>query len=253
MRIEMARVARLIIFPNAARSSFAREELGFAADRLYIVWNLPRLDELPMLPPKPEKPLVIYYHGSITPERLPETIVDAVKRLHGRARLVIAGYEAPGAPGYIARLLDLGRLADDTQLVRYAGQYDTRENLLREAACAHVGLALMPSVSTDINMRHMTGASNKAFDYMAAGLALLVSDLPEWDKMFLANGFAVSCDPTDPDSVSKALRWFMDHPAERRSMAARARAKIEEEWNYDTAFAPVTDALEGGCGHAEWS
>ena len=54
-----------------------------------------------------------------------------------------------------------------------------------EAARAHVGLALMPLNSNDLNMRHMTGASNKPFDYMAAGLALLVSDLPDWRQMFV--------------------------------------------------------------------
>ena len=207
MRVKMARVARLIIFPNEVRSSLAREELGFSADRLHIVWNLPRLSELPALIPKVEKPLIIYYHGSITPERLPETVVEAVRRFDGRIRLVVAGYEAPGAPGYISRLLDLGRLADGAQLVRYAGQF-SRESLLREAASAHVGLALMPSDSTDINMRHMTGASNKAFDYMAAGLALLVSDLPDWRDMFVMPGFAIASH-SDSNSLTEALGWFL--------------------------------------------
>ena len=92
-------------------------------------------------------------------------------------------------------------------------------------------------------MRDMTGASNKPFDYMAAGLTLLVSDLPDWHKMFVAPGFARACDPADPDSITAALDWFLDHPAERCSMAMRARAKIESEWNYDTAFAPILDEL----------
>ena len=35
------------------------------------------------------------------------------------------------------------------------------------------------------------------FDYMAAGLALLVSDLADWREMFVARGFARACDPAD--------------------------------------------------------
>ena len=60
----------------------------------------------------------------------------------------------------------------------------------------------MPRTSDDMNMLNMTGASNKAFDYMAAGLTLLVSDLPDWHAMFVAPGFGRACDPADPDLYS---------------------------------------------------
>ena len=91
----------------------------------------------------------------------------------------------------------------------------------------------------------MTGASNKPFDYMAAGLALLVSELPDWKTMFVDPGFGLACDPTDVDSLSAALGWFIDHPEERKAMAARARNKIEAECNYERVFAPVLDVLSG--------
>ena len=91
---------------------------------------------------------------------------------------------------------------------------------------------------------HMAGASNKPFDYMAAGLALLVSDLPDWTRMFVEPGFGLACDPADADSISSALGWFIDHPEERRAMAARGRDKIETEWNYDTQFRAVLKFLE---------
>jgi glycosyltransferase involved in cell wall biosynthesis len=114
---------------------------------------------------------------------------------------------------------------------------------LSEAATAHIGLATMPRTSEDLNVRHMVGASNKAFDYMAAGLPLLVSDLADWQEMFVARGFGRACDPEDPSSVTDALSWFADNAAERRAMGARNRVKIETDWNYDTAFAKVLDVL----------
>jgi Glycosyl transferases group 1 len=78
---------------------------------------------------------------------------------------------------------------------------------------------------------------------MAAGLALLVSDRADWHHMFVAPGFARACDPADPGSIVAALDWFLHHPAERLGMAARGRARIETDWNYDTAFAPVINSL----------
>ena len=106
-----------------------------------------------------------------------------------------------------------------------------------------VGLSLMPCHSNDLNLGHMTGASNKPFDYMAAGLALLVSDRPDWRDMFVAPGYARACDSADPASIAAALAWFLDHSAERRAMGVLGRVKIETEWNYDRAFSPVLAAL----------
>jgi glycosyltransferase involved in cell wall biosynthesis len=242
-RAAAARRAELVIFPNAARAHIAQEEIGFSADRLRVLWNMPHRAELPPLDTRPDAPLVIYYHGSITPDRLPLAVVEAVRRLRRRACLRIVGYEAPGAAGYIQRLLDLGGGSESTGIVDYAGQVPGRADLVATAARAHVGLALMPCHGSDLNIRHMTGASNKPFDYMAAGLALLVSDRPDWKDMFVGPGYARACDPTDPASIAAALSWFLDHPAERRVMGASGRAKIEAEWNYDVAFEPVMSAL----------
>jgi glycosyltransferase involved in cell wall biosynthesis len=244
-RAAAAKRAELVIFPNEARAGIAQAELGFSADRLRIVWNMPRLAELPALDSRPEAPLVLHYHGSITPDRLPLAVAEAVRRLCGRACLRITGYEAPGEAGYVQRLLELGGGGSSTGSVDYSGQV-SRADLVATAAQAHLGLALMPCHNRDLNLAHMTGASNKPFDYMAAGLALLVSDRPDWRDMFVAPGYGRACDPTDPASIASALTWFIDHPAERRAMAARGRARIAAEWNYDSAFAPVMSALAHG-------
>jgi glycosyltransferase involved in cell wall biosynthesis len=241
-RAAAARAARLVVFPNEHRARFAQSELQFADNRLRIVWNVPRRAELASSAALADPPLIVYYHGSITPERLPETVALAVRRMAGRARLRIAGYEAPEAQGYVRHLIgsDTGTATDNP--VEYIGMVP-RANLLMEASRAHVGLALMPFHSNDLNMRYMTSASNKPFDYMAAGLALLVSDLPDWKAMFVDPGFGMACIPTDVDSLSAALGWFLDHPDLRKAMAARARNKIEAEWNYDTQFRAVLRCL----------
>jgi glycosyltransferase involved in cell wall biosynthesis len=238
MRSAAARHAKLVIFPNKARADAARGELHFAPERLRVVWNVPCLNELPTPASPMEPPLILYYHGGITPDRLPLSVVEAVQRLQGRVRLHIVGREAPGASGYLAAIL-----AGSHDLVSYAGQFPHRADILAHAARAHVGLALIPSHSADINMRHMTGASNKAFDYMAAGLPLLVSDLQDWRQMFVQPGYARACDPGDAGSIAAALGWFVDHPLVRAEMARRSRGKIETQWNYDRAFAPVISAL----------
>jgi glycosyltransferase involved in cell wall biosynthesis len=244
-RAAAAGAARLIIFPNETRARIAQAELGFSLDRLRIVWNLPRRAELPPLAPTTETPLTLHYHGGIAPGRLPAAVVGGVKRFGGRVRLRIVGRETPGALGYMASLLERGNMKSGEGVVEYIGQMQ-RNDLMIAAAQAHVGLALMPVSSEDMNMRNMTGASNKAFDYMAAGLALLVSDMADWREMFVGARYACACDPADPDSVEAVVRWFLDHADERFAMGMRGRAKIEADWNYDSAFAPILAALSDG-------
>lgn len=243
LRSIAARAACTVIFPNEARARIAQEETGFRDEQLCIVWNTPRRTELPVLSTSAEPALIVYYHGSITPERLPESVIDAVAQSQQRACLRIMGYEAPGAKGYVAQLIESGKRFGQNA-VQYLGQVPTRDGLFAEAVQASVGLALMPRTTGDVNLAHMTGASNKAFDYMASGLALLVTDLPDWRTAFVEPGYGRCCDPSDAASIAAQLAWFAENPEGRRNMGARGRAKIESDWNYETAFAPVLDRLE---------
>ena len=80
---------------------------------------------------------------------------------------------------------------------------------------------------------------------MAAGLALLVSDRPDWRTMLVDPGFALSCDPAEIGSIRTALGWLIDHPEARAEMGARGRAKIAGHWNYDRAFCRVIASVAG--------
>jgi glycosyltransferase involved in cell wall biosynthesis len=241
LRGAAARNADLVIFPNEERGRIAQVEIGFVTDRLRIIWNMPRRSEMPPITDHQHEQMIVYYHGSITPERLPETVIDAILRFEGAVRLHIAGYEAPGSDGYIETLQRHGTTENGQPLVRYLGLFPISNQLLAVAAQTHVGLALMPLSSNDVNMLHMVGASNKIFEYMAAGLAVLVSDLPDWRRAFVVSGFSGACDPSSVDSVADALSWLLDNPELRRAMGVRNRSKILADWNYDTAFAPVME------------
>jgi len=232
-----ARSARIVIFPNRQRADAARSRLGLAEERLQIVWNMPRLAELPRLTPQSDLPLRLYYHGSITPERLPEAIVPALAHFEGRARLHVIGYESASVTGFLTKLTAASRF------INYDGIVERRE-LLDAAAHSHVGLALVPPRTADETMASLAGASNKPFDYMAAGQALLVSDVPAWREMFVGPDYGLACDPRSTESLIAAISWLLDHPDERRAMGERGRAKIAADWNYDGAFAPVLDNLK---------
>jgi glycosyltransferase involved in cell wall biosynthesis len=243
-RIRMLKMAAYVLFPNAERAAWVQQRSSFDLQKLRILWNLPMRSEIRSRELKAAnvaatgRPLVLYYHGSINAERLPISIVEAIKALGGRVHLRIAGYEV-GKGGYVASLQAMA-----PAWVSYLGEFATRAELFAQMQGADVGLALMPMHSDDLNMRAMTGASNKAFDYMAAGLAMIVSQLPDWQRMFVAPGFALNCDPREVQSVQCVLEQLLAAPALVQEMKQRNLEKIQNDWHFEQPGNAFIDELE---------
>jgi glycosyltransferase involved in cell wall biosynthesis len=249
-RQKLGREAEMCVVPQQSRFQKFLQSTN-RTKPTYCVWNCPSRDEIIELSPEQnrqhfdkKRQLILYYHGSITPDRIPGQIIVAVTRLKDAIRLRLVGYETVGSVGYLRELTAIAANSGASGAVEVLGTIPFRSDLLRNASTAHVGIVLMPKQSRDINMEHMVGASNKAFDYMACGLPLLVTNSPDWLDNFVRPGYARACDPTDPDSIETELRWYLEHPAERRAMGELAREKIRHAWNYDTVFAGVLAQIE---------
>jgi len=90
----------------------------------------------------------------------------------------------------------------------------------------------------------LTGPSNKIFDYLACGMALLVPDGPDCQALCVGPGYGLTCRPDDAASIADALGWYLEHPAELRAMGERGRQQVLAEWNYETQFAPLLAQIQ---------
>jgi glycosyltransferase involved in cell wall biosynthesis len=165
--------------------------------------------------------------------------VSALAQLPPAVTLRFAGYETIGHSGYVSELLRLAQHLEVAARVRYLGTLSRRE-LYISARQADVGLALIARQFPE----PLVGASNKPFDYLACGLALLVTDTAEWESLYVGGGYARSCNPESPDQIATALRWFLENPVRTRAMGEAGRKRIAAEWNYETQFAPVMAQLQ---------
>lgn len=237
----LARRAQLAALPNAERARRFTEETG-ATCPVLTVWNCPTRDEVAPPAPARNDGLAVVYHGSIGPARLPQSVVLALAQLPAPVRLRVVGYETVGHAGYVQHLARLARKVGAEERLEFMGPVP-RRHLLTLNRQSDVGLAFLPIRSRDINHQHMVGASNKPFDYLASGLAVLVPDAPQWRQTYVDPGYGLACDPDDPSSIASALRWLLEHPEERRAMGDRGRQRILDEWNYERQFAPVLERL----------
>jgi len=245
VRPALARIADFCIVPNEGRADRLKSASGTQRPVLTVM-NCPRREEALMDRPSPVRepaPFVFFYHGTIVPARLPFTLVRALAHLPESCVLRIAGYETIGHPGHLKALLDEAARLGIGPRVESIGAVPARADLLAECRRAHVGISLMPIGSADPNERTMAGASNKAFDYLACGLPLLVSDLADWNAMFVDAGFARACDPRDEESIARELMWFAGHRAEVAAMGQLGRRRVLDDWNYQHQFKPVADRM----------
>ena len=109
---------------------------------------------------------------------------------------------------------------------------------------ADVGYAVLQANIEDINTVHMTGASNKPFDYLSCGLPILVFKGSDWENMYVKRQLGHGCDPTNSKRIAEALNWFLNHSAERQEMGERGRQMILNEWNYEKQFLPVSEYVK---------
>lgn len=155
----------------------------------------------------------------------------------------VIGYETIGSRGYVRKLQELSQALGISSSIEWLGTLPLREDMYRSCSDCQIGLSLMPTETSDINLEHMTGASGKPFDYMACGLAVLVSDLPDWRKMYVEPEYGLACNPKDPESIANALRWFLENPEKTGAMGEKGRQKILQDWNYENGFKDVLHQL----------
>ncbi|MGI0483767.1 glycosyltransferase, partial [Geminocystis sp. CENA526] len=236
-RAKLANNAKFSILPNEERAKKFTIETN-TDKQVFCVWNCPRLEEASLITisiEKQNKELWLLYHGSIVTERIPLTVIQALVRLPEMLKLRIIGYQTVGSTGYINKLQELAHDLNISHRLEIKSSMP-RHELWEWCRKSDIGLALMPIISDDINLVSMVGASNKPFDYLACGLPLIVSDLPDWQKMYVDSGYGLACNPDDVDSIVKVLTWYWENQEEMRAMGERGRQKILDEWNYETQF-----------------
>lgn len=238
-RDKLARSAELVIAPSAARL----EMIPAGSGRRVVVWNCPLRREVAAEQGAPDDRFRLVYHGSLSRERLTPQFIDALTMLPAHVELDIYGYETQGHAGYAGELLRRAQQAGVGERVRYHGTIPDRAQLLEQLRGHQLGISTVATDSADQNLRTLAGASNKAFEYLACRMPLLISEEPSWQKLYQEPGYAVACRPNDARSIAAAVTALAQDTRRAREMGRRGCERILSEWNYDAQFAPVLENL----------
>ena len=170
----------------------------------------------------PENMPIVLYLGGLMGDRGIGALVEAMTDVPD-AHLVLLG-EGPQAGA-------LMRLADSLGIGRKVHRLGPvpGEEVVAYARSADVGVS--PMTPSGLNNRY--SLPNKLFQYMAAGLPVVVGDLPEVRAVVESSGAGYAVDTRSPPAIAAAIRKALSDPASSE-MGARGRQAVVQRFNWET-------------------
>jgi glycosyltransferase involved in cell wall biosynthesis len=134
-------------------------------------------------------------------------------------------------------------LSRPTEGLRVMGwvEYDLLPSLLRRAS---IGLVIYSPAAVSNKRKYRAGESNKLFDYMIAGLPMIVTDLPALRALVTRNKCGLLVKAADADAIARAIAELLGDGNARSLMSKEGRQAAEREYNWETESARLISLYE---------
>ena len=213
----------------------------FPRSKTVVVQNFPLLDEaFPASRPYLERSPLVLYIGTLIASRGVLELIDAMGLLSEtlQARLAIGGeFET-------AELEQAARQKPGWKRTDYAG-WQNRPGLLHLLSRARVGVVPLLPVPNNIDSQPI-----KLFEYMIAGLPVVVSNLPRQGAIVKEAQCGILVEPGQPQALAEAIQWLLEHPMEAQAMGNRGRQAILQTYNWNSqaqSLLHLYHRVTGGC------
>jgi glycosyltransferase involved in cell wall biosynthesis len=192
-----------------------------------VVRNMPSArSELgaPCAPESDGVPLIVYVGGVLRHRGL-EQAIDALALVPDARLRMIGPANTEVAADLRVRAMQRG-VVDRFELLGPVPPQDVLETIRG----ADLGLALFQPVC----LSHELVAPNKVFEYMAAGVPVVASDLPVIRGVVEEHGFGVLARPDDPQDIARAILQALRPDEQERLRAGARRAAMTLTWEAES-------------------
>ncbi len=87
----------------------------------------------------------------------------------------------------------------------------------------------------------LQGLPIKMFEYMAAGIPVIASNIPSWREIIEGNDCGLCVDPFDPAAIAAAIDYLVLHPALAKRMGENGKKAVIEKYNWPVQALKLTD------------
>ena len=237
-------VARRVEALFAVTQGVAQElrEMGVRGERICVAPDGIRAENYETLPGRkaarralgwPEAGFIVTYIGQLQTMGMAKgvgTLVEALAPLPGTALAIVGGPEAA--------------VAEQRRDWRERGGAAERFLAPGQVPAARVPLYLAASDAGVLPFpytRHFAQFASpmKLFEYMAAGCAIVASDLPSLREILREGETALFTPPGDAAALRAALQRLRDEPALAERLGRTARAEVRQRYSWDARAAKI--------------
>ena len=210
-------------FPKAALLTIVCEGIANLVASEYPLRRPPlAVRNVSFYQPMPFRPagerIRVLYHGIVYPTSGIEEAIQGMPQWPRDFDLVVRG---PGPADYIASLKRLARRCGVESRVEFAPVVPLTE-LVELANHCDIGYV----AAGDYSPQKRFALSNKIFEYLMAGLALCVSDLPEMRRVVAGHDVGRMFTPFTPEAIARAINGFTRADIDRYKQRSLEAAKI---------------------------
>jgi glycosyltransferase involved in cell wall biosynthesis len=219
------RSASIITEVSDEGAAYRQERMGLQKSQIVRFMNVPPRDSFKphVRREKPDgEPLSLVYTGGIAKGNALDYLIEAMKYVEGYATLQIYGFGDAGYIGYLTRLIEENQLQSIVTIHDDAVERSKLQHILHEA---DVGVVLYSG-------EFQRNCPNKMFEYIAAGLPVLVSQSISNLSWLQQYNVGVYVDPVNPQSIAAGIRAFLEPGAVERMSRAAIHAH-QKEWNLE--------------------
>lgn len=165
--------------------------------------------------------------------------IDAIRGAHE----IVRACEFLTTP---ARLNLVGRFSEaalEARVKSYAGWARVNELgfLDRPGVRAVLGRSVAGLVTSHPIGNFLYGLPIKMFEYMAAGIPVIASDIPFWREIIEGNGCGICVDPLDPKAIAAAIDYLILNPEPARRMGEHGKKAVAAKYNWAVQAEKLVD------------
>lgn len=177
----------------------------------------------------------VCFAGGLTKEWMHHRILECLPEIGVKYR--IAGFSA--YQDYEEELKAMPGWRDVDFLGRI--RHEEVNDFLQQSSGA---MALYTYDDANVNYKEGTLGNQKIFEYMMAGIPVIISHLRLWEEIVVSNDCGLCVEPSDPATISEAIRFLVNHPDDARRMGDNAVKAVREKFNWSTQEEILFQAYE---------
>jgi glycosyltransferase involved in cell wall biosynthesis len=236
LEAEVFRDADLLLPLTRACSEIVEAGYGVLSDRVVVVPDATTPPDGP-LPARDAAGRTVVYAGQLYRWKGVDTLLAAMARVP-EARLIVLGGRGGADDPDLDALRELARdlsIADRVEFRGFVLHAQVR------ASIAGAGVAVLP-LPENLMARYFTSPL-KLFDYMAAGVPIVASDLPAVREVLVDGDNALLVPPEDPAAMAAAIRRLLVNPGLADRLRRAAFDQVQA-YTWDARAARIMEALE---------